>query len=528
MTALTGSGTLLRLALRRDRILLPAWLAVLVLSAWSSAAATVELYPDAQSRTTAAAALNSSSALVALYGRIYDPSSLGAIAMLKMTGMGSAMVAVLAIVVTVRHTRGDEEAGRLELVGAGVVGRRAALGAAMALAVLSNLLLGVVTALSLVAAGLPVAGSVAFGLAWTGIGIAFAGVAAVVAQLVVTGRTATGVSLSILGAAYVLRALGDTTGPSWLSWLSPFGWQQQIRAYAGERWWVLGLLAVFTVISVLGAFVLAERRDLGAGLFADRSGPARAVRTLASPLALAWRLQRGVLLWWGLVFVGLGVLLGGIVTSVGGMLDSEQARQLIEQLGGEKTLNDAFLSAEFGFVGVIASAYGIQAAMRLRTEETSGRAEPVLAAAVGRLHWTMSHVVIALLGTAGLLAATGLSTGVTYALATNDAHQIGRTLAAALVQIPAVWVLVTIVVAAYGWFPRAAVFGWAALVGFMLIGEVGPLLKVDQWVLDLSPYAHVPQLPGGEVTAMPLVVLLGVAAALLVAGLAGFRRRNIG
>lgn len=528
MTATTGAGTLLRLAMRRDRILLPAWLSVLVLSAWSSAAATVELYPDVQSRVTAAEALNASSALVALYGRIYDVSSLGAIALLKMNGMGSAMVAVLAIIVTIRHTRADEEAGRHELVGAAVVGRQAALAAAMSLAVISNVALGIVTAASLVAAGLPVGGSVAFGLAWTGVGIGFAGVAAVVAQLVMTARSATGVSLSILGVAYVLRAVGDTVGPSWLSWFSPFGWQQQVRPYAGERWWVLGLLAAFAALCVVAAFVLAERRDLGAGLFADRAGPSRAPSTLRHPLGLAWRLQRGVLLWWGVVFVGLGILLGAIVTSVGGMLDSEQARQLIEQLGGEKALNDAFLAAEFGFVGVIASAYGIQAAARLHAEEAAGRAEPILAGAVGRIHWTMSHVVIALLGSAALLAATGLSTGVTYALAVDDPNQIGRTLVAALVQLPAVWLLVGLVVAFFGFFPRGVVLGWVALVGFMLIGEVGPLLKVDQWVLDLSPYAHVPQLPGGEITVAPLVGLLGVAALLLALGLVGIRRRDVG
>ncbi len=235
-----------------------------------------------------------------------------------------------------------------------------------------------------------------------------------------------------------------------------------------------------------------------------------------------------VLLWWGVVFVGLGILLGAIVTGVGGMLDSDQARQLVEQLGGEKTLNDAFLAAEFGFVGVIGSAYGIQAAGRLHAEEASGRAEPILAGAVSRIQWTMSHVTIALLGSAGLLIAAGLSAGLTYALAVNDPNQIGRTLAASLVQIPAAWVLVTLVVAFFGFFPRGVVFGWVALVGFMLIGEVGLLLKVDQWVLDLSPYAHVPQLPGGDVTAMPLVGLLVLSGGLLASGLVGIHRRDIG
>ena len=139
-----GTRPLVRLALRRDRVIVPASLAVFIALAASSATATIGLYPTVASRVQAAAAINNAPALVALYGRLYDPTSIGELAMLKTISFGAAMVAVLAMVLTVRHTRAEEEAGRLELIGAAAVGRRAPLTAALGLAAGTVLVLSLI------------------------------------------------------------------------------------------------------------------------------------------------------------------------------------------------------------------------------------------------------------------------------------------------------------------------------------------------------------------------------------------------
>ncbi|MFD9739111.1 ABC transporter permease [Umezawaea sp. NPDC059074] len=525
-----GTGALVRLGLRRDRIMLPAWIAGVVVLAVGSAAAAADLYPTVESRVSAATAANNTTALLALYGRVYDPTSLGGISMVKTGGIGAVLIALLSIIIVVRHTRAEEESGRLELVGATVVGRYAALTAALVIAVATNVVLALLTAVSIAGAGLPTAGSYAFGAAWGGVGIAFAAIAAVTAQLSSTARSATSLGSIVLGVVYVLRAVGDTAGPdgpSWMSWLSPIGWGQQFRPYAGDRWWVLLITFAFAVVVIGGAYALVERRDIGAGLIADRLGPATAPAGLRSPFALAWRLQRGSLFGWLAAFAGLGLVLGNIAGNVGGFVDSPSAREMVAKLGGQQGLTDAFISAEMGIMGFVAAIYGIQAALRLRGEEAGQRAEPLLVASVSRTRWVMSHLVVALGGSALLLVAAGLAAGLSHGAQSGDMGQFGPVFVTAVLQLPAVWVLTGIVVLAFGAAPRLVVAGWVALVVFLMLGQLGPLLELDQWAMDLSPFTHIPRFPAGDVDPVPLVWLVLIAVALVAAGLAAFRRRDI-
>ena len=504
MSDFTGTGILVRLAIRRDRVMLPAWIASAVVAAAVSARAAVDLYPTAVSRIEAAETLNRSQALVALYGRVYDPTSLGALAMIKLGGFGAVCVAMLAVVIVIRHTRAEEESGRSELVGATAVGRRAPLAAALTVAVLANLALALFTAVGL-------AGAVA-------------------AQLTTSGRAAIALSAATVGVVYAVRAVGDAAGaagPRWLSWLSPIGWAQQFRPFAGNRWWVLLITLGFAAAVGCGALVLAGRRDLGTGLLPTRDGPAAASRWLRSPFALAWRLQRATLAGWAVAFSLLGVLLGGIASSAGDFLNSPSAHDFIIKLGGRKGFIDAFLAVELAFAGIIASAYGIQAVMRLGSEESDLRVEPVLATAVSRIRWALSHIVVAVAGTSLLVVLAGVGAALARGVETGESGQVGRVFAAALVQLPAAWVLVALVVALFGFAPRLIVGGWVALAFFVLLGELGPLLNLSHWVMDLSPFAHTPRLPGAAFTATPVIALTVIAGAVAAAGLAGFRRRDI-
>jgi ABC-2 type transport system permease protein len=225
----------------------------------------------------------------------------------------------------------------------------------------------------------------------------------------------------------------------------------------------------------------------------------------------------------------VGVVLGGASGSVGDMVGANQnLEEIFTRLGGRAGLVDAYLASVLAILGLLAAAYAIQATLRLRAEETSGRAEPVLATAVGRLQWAGSHLVFSALGAAAALLAAGLTCGLAHGLSAGDVgRELPRVLAGASVQLPAVWVLAAVAVALVGLAPRLVAVAWGALAVCLLVALVGAALQLDQWLLDLSPFTHVPKVPGAAVSATPLVTLVAVATALTAAGLAGLRRRGI-
>ncbi|MFG1912784.1 ABC transporter permease [Kribbella sp. NPDC048928] len=532
MTDFAGTGTLVRLALRRDRVLIPIWILVFVLSAAGSAKASIELYSDPKSLAEAARTTNASPALVSLYGRIFDETSLGEVSLFKLTAFGAVLVGLLAAMLVVRHTRTEEENGRLELLSAGVLGRYAALTAALIVSGGTVIVLGLVTALALMGSGLDTTGSFAFGLMWAASGLAFAGVGAVAAQVTESARAANGLTAVVLGVSYVLRAIGDSSadgGSRWVSWLSPVGWSQQVRAYAGDRFVVLLVPLAFLGVLIAAAIALIKRRDVGAGLVRPRPGPARASAGLRSPLALAWRLHRGSLYGWGFAFLLLGLLVGNIASNVDGFVTSDSAKEMVQKLGGVEGITDAFLATEMGMVGLLASAFGLQAALRLRSEETALRAEPLLATGVTRAQWLASHVLMAVLGTGVLILVAGLGSGVSSGASLgNMGHQVPRMLAAAAVQLPAIWLVTALVVTLFGVVPKLVTGGWVLYGVFLLIGQFGEIFNLPQWMINLSPYGHTPRLPGGDFSVTPVLWLTAIAAALTLAGFATFRRRDIG
>jgi ABC-2 type transport system permease protein len=529
VNAFAGTWELTRLALRRDRWMLPAWIVTFAGVTGFSAEASREIWATTQQIELAADGWNTSAALVAMHGRIWDPTSFGAASMVKMMGFGTAFVALLAILLVIRHTRADEEVGRYELAASGRVGRYSAVTAALLVSVGTVWALSILSGVGQILAGLPVVGAMAFAIAWMGAGTVFAVIGAVAAQMATTARAARGLGTSILALAYLIRAIGDTqpdNGARWISWLSPIGWAQQVRPFAGDRFWA-AIPMVFGALALVAVGVLLLRsRDLGAGILVDRPGPATGPR-LTSMLALAWRQERLALLAWGLGFIVIGGALGGIASTIGDMFDNSQFQSLLEQLGGVTGLQNAFLSTELSFMAIGASAFGISAAMKMRTEEAQGRAESLLATSTSRATYALAHLTIALAGTAVLMVLGGVSVGISDALATQGSHQIPQIIGASLARLPAAWVMGALVMALFGIAGRLTAFAWVALVGIIVVGEFGPLMKFPHWTLDISPFAHTPALPGGTFEVQPLIWLTLLAIALAMLGLVAFRRRDL-
>ena len=524
---LAGTGALVRLGLRRDRWLLPLWIIGFAVMAGSSASAGAGLFPGTASRIAAADTINGTAAMVAMFGRVYDPASLGALSMIKYTAFMAAVLAVLMVCVTIRHTRADEESGQLELLSGGRLGRNAPLAAALVISFGASIVLGLASGAALAVTGLPAAGSLAFGLGWAATGMAFSAVAGVSAQLTTSARAAIGMGVVVIAITYALRAVGDLAqpGPSALSWLSPIGWNQQVRAFAGDHWWVLILPLALCVVLTPVIFFLRARRDLGGGLRQERPGPARGA--LFGVWGLAVRLHTRMLAAWAVAVVLFGVLIGSLASDVTQFLTSPNAQDLLKKLGGAQALTDAFLAAEIAIMGILVAAYGLSAANHLRSEEATGHTEALLGTATTRIRWATSHCGAALAGVAVLMLLTGLSVGVGAALSLHDGTEVVRATVASLAQIPAAWVITSLVVAVFGWVPRLTSAVWGLLVVFIALGEFGVLWNAPQWLMDLSPFQHSPLLPVGSGGIVSLLALTVVAAALAALGYLGWRRRDL-
>ena len=527
MTSFAGTGTLLRLAWRRDRWIVVASVLALVATAYGSMAATLDLYPTDAAAAGGAAALVDNPSLTALYGPLPSATAAG-IGVLKTVMMGSLATAFLAFALVRRHTRSEEEDGRLELLAAGVVGRRAPLAAAVALAGLTVLGTGLLSAVSLLATGVDATGSFALGAVEVVAGLVMTGVTAVAVQLTSTTRGAGGIAIGVLGLAFVIRASADTASGAGrdLGWLSFLGWAEKVSPYGANRLWLLAPAVLATAALLVLADALLQRRDLGSGLWAARPGPARGGPGLGTPFGLAWRLQRGSLLGWTIGYAVLGLVIGNIASSVEQIADSPGVEDMLRKMGGgQSALLDAFFGTELRFLAVGVAAYGIATALRLRAEENSGRAEVVLATPVSRWRWLASHLVIAAAGSVWLLAVVGVGAG----LAAGSVSSTGVTelLPAALATAPAVLVCVGLTVLLFGLLPRLSTAAWAVLAVFVVLGEFGALLSLPGWALGLSPFDHLGSLPGGDANAAGLVGLLVVALVAGGVGGSAFRRRDL-
>jgi ABC-2 type transport system permease protein len=526
MSTFAGTWPLLRLAWRRDRWVITACVLALVATAYSSMVATLDLYPTDAEAAAGAAVMADNPSVTALYGPLPSLTAAG-IGVLKTIMLGSLFTAFLAFAIVRRHTRTEEEDGRFELVAGGVVGRRAPLAAAVLLALATVLVTGGLSALSLASTGVDATGSLALGVVEVVAGLVMIGITAVACQLTTTTRGAGGLAMATLLVAFVVRAAADTsTNGDDLAYASFLGWAERVSPFGENRFWLL-LPALATMVALLAvADALLQRRDLGAGLWAARPGPARARASLGTPLGLAWRLQRGALLGWTIGYAVLGLVVGNLARSVEEIASSPGIEELFRKLGGgQGTLVDAFFGTEIRFLAVGVAAYGIATALRLRSEESAGRAETVLATSTGRWRWLASHALVAVLGSLWLLAVVGLTAGASAGAVSEVG--VAQLLPAALATAPAVLVCVALTVLLFGLAPRWTAFGWALLAVFVLIGELGPILELPSWVMGLSPFDHLGTLPGGDANPVGLTGLTVVALLAGAAGFAGFCRRDL-
>ncbi|HET9516390.1 MAG TPA: ABC transporter permease [Actinoplanes sp.] len=524
---MTGTLGLLRFMLRRERFGLPWWLLGAALLVLVQSVQSQNLYGTPEALAKLRQTMGGNTAVVAMSGPTRLLESIGGEVVFEIFASVAIVVALMNMFLVGRHTRAEEESGRAELIRSARVGRQAPLAAALTLAGLADVAVGLLVFAVAAGTGLPVGGSALFGAALAALGIVFAAVTAVTVQVFENARAAYGAVGLVMGAAYVLRAVGDV-GSGALSWASPIGWGQRTFPYTGDRWWPVLLSLTTAALLVAVAVTLLRHRDFGAGLVAPRLGRARAGRSLRNAYALAWRLQRSHLIGWSAGLGLLGVAYGSLGNTIEQYVrDNPQVAEFLP--GGAADIVDAYLALTVGSAALIAAAYGVSSVLRIRGEETAGRAEPVLATATGRLTWLAGQLSVSLTGAAVVLLVLGLGEGAAYGMTVSDAGQVPRLAGVALAYLPAVWLLIAVVVLAFGWLPRhCTLVGWTVVGYCAVVTLFADSFDLPGWARRGSPFGHTPQIPLADLALTPLIAMTVLAAAAITAGYAGLRRRDIG
>ena len=541
-----NSGTIVKFIFRRERLISAVWILSLVLFSMAVAPAMSNMFPDAASRNQFASSFNNP-IMIAMMGPIYGADNYTAGAMYggMMLLWYSIAVAVMNIFFVVRHTRADEQAGRVEVVRSLPTGRLANLNATMMSALILNVVLGLLTGLGLAVLGIEdmgFAGSMAYGAATAGIGLVFAAIAALFAQLSSNASGASGLSFLSIGVFYMIRAAGDMQGNEIISCISPLGLVLRTQAYVENNFWP-ALVMLLTAVVISGfAYWLNSIRDMGQGFIAARPGRAGASVMLRSPLGLAWRLLRGMLIIWAIVVFVLGASYASVVGEIDSFIgDSPEYMTLIgvpvDTLSTLSTADQAKVVVDsFGtFVTLMMTLLAIvpliNAVMKVSAEEKEGRAENVLTRAVPRCRYMLGYIVLAFAASAVLqfLTASGLYITAAAVVGNNNPFTFSELLKSFFAFLPALWIMIGFTVCIIGLLPRltGVVWGYFGVVAFASL--MGRLVLPD-WAMNITPLHFVSQpepLKDYVINFTPLIVMTAIAAVLTAAGVIAYTKRDM-
>jgi ABC-2 type transport system permease protein len=488
-----------------------------------------QAYPKLADRIAFASSFGDNMAVRLLYGQPRDLLTVGGYSAWRVGGTLAIFAAVWGLLGAVRALRAEEETGRMELVLAGLLGRRGAYLSAMAAVGAGAVVLWLAAFAGLAAGGLPVSGSAYLALAVSSVAVVFAGVGALTSQLARTRRGATQIGVAALGVFFVLRFVADTSsGLGALRWATPLGWAEELRPFTGARPLVLLLPVAACAAMLIAAMRMATRRDVGTGLLAGSDTSAPWMGLLSSPTAHALRSERGSLAVWVSSVGAFAVITGLLAKSSSSAGMSKGLQQQLQKLGsGSVTTPDGYLGLTFLFFLLAVSLYAVAQISAARDEEAGERLDTLLALPVGRRRWLGGRLALAIASAAVLSLLAG-------ALAWAGATAVGvsvslpRMLEAGANCLPVAILFLGVAALCFALVPRASAGVSYAIVCVTFLWQLfGALLGAPHWFVDLSPFEHVGLVPGQPFNAPGAIVMLAIGIACAVAAIISFQRRDL-
>jgi ABC-2 type transport system permease protein len=501
----------------------------------ASAAGYATTFPTAAERRTLAASFGSNAGIAALIGPARHLDNVAGFTAWRCVGIVGILGGVWTLLLATRLVRGEEEAGRWELLLAGQVTRRgaamqAAAGLAVGLAVAWVTIAGCAVAVGASKdVRFAVSGSLFLSTALIAGPAMFAAIGLLMSQLATTRRQANALGGAVLGAAYLVRMVGDAgAGLSWLRWLSPLGWIELLYPMTGSRWLPVVPLVALVGTAVVAAATVAGRRDLGAGALASPDAPPPRFGLLGGPGGLSLRLTRSVAIAWTLALFASGAVFGLVAQSASKVVSgSKTITEMLARLGGTQAGAKAYIGFAFIFAASLVAFAAAAQVGALRTEEADGYVDNLLVRPVSRRRWFAGRLGVAL----GLVSVASVMAGVGAWLGAASQHSgIGfAELLAAGVNVlpPAVFVLgfgAVLFALRPRWAPPVA---YAVVTWSFVVELVASLVTSNRVLLRSSLLHYVTPAPATAPNWQDAAVVAGLGVLGMVIGVLGFERRDL-
>ena len=500
----------------------------------SSAFSYVSLYKSQAQRERLEAAFGSNKATIALFGPAPQLQTVGGFTVFKVSMTLMILGAVWGLLTSTRLLRGEEDAGRWELLLSGHTTRRGA--TAQALVGLAGGVgaLWVVTALITVVTGriskidIAVGPAMFFALALVASAVMFLAVGALTSQLVPTRRQAAASAAVILGVSYAIRMVADAgIGLQWTRWVSPLGWIEQLQPLTAPRPLALLPIAAFSAAMATVAVRLAGNRDLGASALSDRSRAQPSMRLLSGPTDLTVRLVRATVIGWGVAIAVSALLYGLVAKAAEGTISGSSVHTVLSRLGAPGTGAEAYLGLAFLILAVLVGFAAAGQVTAARAEEAGGRLDHLLVRPVSRSSWLGGRLLVA----AVVLVASGSVAGLFTWLGAASQHtgvNFTAVVVAGLNVVPPALCVLGIGAFTLGVWPRSTsiavygVLGWSLLVE--IIGGIG---AINHWVFDTSLFHQMAAAPAVAPNWTTGGVMVAIGAVAAVIGAIAFNRRDL-
>jgi ABC-2 type transport system permease protein len=520
---------LARRAFRDARVRTISYAYLFAAIAYAQVAAYRDAYPTLSSRVAFARGFFANKAVRLFYGEPHDLLTVNGYAAWRVGGTLATFACIFGLLAAVRALRTEEDTGRMELVLAGVVGRRTAYFSAIAAIAAGIAILWLAELAGFLLGGLSLGGSAYLALATASVVPVYVGIGALACQLAPTRRVALELGGGVAGLLFLLRLVADTVnGLGWLRWASPLGWAEELRPFTGARPLVLLLPLAASAIAIALAARIAARRDIGTGVLTARDSAEPRLLLLSSPTMQALRRERASLLVW---LGGVGVfayILGVLAKSSSSAGISKNLNREVEKLGaGSIATPGGYLGVTFIFFVLTVSLFACAQIGAARREEADQQLETLLALPVSRHRWLGGRLVLAVAGAAAIALAAGLLTWV-GAESGGVNISLWKLIEAGANCLPVTLLFLGVAALTYALVPRASgAIVYALVTAAFLWNLLGSLLGAPHWLLALTPFEHVGLVPAEPLRmgAAAIMIAIGLLAAL--AALNVFRRRDL-